>query len=90
VYKLLSLDVHNNLAALGDRHIVSQGEARTVALFGEEALRSVPLRLSLATGYLLQSAEMVHCAFRTEITVVRHLLEDFDRARKAMPQPTLG
>jgi hypothetical protein len=90
IYALLTLDVHNNLAALGDRHFVNQGEKGTITIFGYDPLRSVPLQLALATGFLMQSADIVHQASRTNVTVVRQFLEDFDRAHKASGQPAIG
>jgi hypothetical protein len=81
VYALLTLDVHNNLAALGDRHYVDTGENGTITFFADNSGKS-EMRLSMATGYLLQSAEMVHRAFQTGDTAVSALLLEFDCARK--------
>lgn len=81
VYALLTLDVHNNLAALGDRHYTEAGENGHISIFAESADKS-EMRLSMATGYLLQSAEMVHRAFKTGDAVVSELLLEFDRSRK--------
>jgi Family of unknown function (DUF5677) len=81
VYALLTLDVHNNLAALGDRHFEDAGENGTIAIFGEGTGKSTESRLSLAMGYFLQSAAMIHHAFRTGDTSVLHLLQEFDRTR---------
>jgi hypothetical protein len=82
VYALFSLDVHNNLAALGDRHYLDIGENGTMAFFAEDSNKT-DMRISMATGYLLQSAEMVNRAFQTGDTIVPELLLEFDRARKA-------
>jgi hypothetical protein len=80
-YALLTRDVHNNLAALGDRHYLDTGENGTVAFFADNSDKS-EMQLSMATGYLLRSAEMVHRAFQTGDTAVSELLLKFDPTRK--------
>jgi hypothetical protein len=76
-------------AALGDRHIEDAGENGTIVIFGDGAGKSAESRLSLAMGYFLQSAAMMHHAFRTGGTSVARLLQEFDRTRSPLAPPAV-
>jgi hypothetical protein len=70
LYGLLCLDAHNNVGALIDRH-VSEGESQRlqVDLFGDGNPIGLAMRVFFAIGWMLQSAEYVHGAFRTGYSV---------------------
>ena len=78
VYALLSLDVHNNISALADRH----GEI--INVLGEPDLTSVRARLSMGTKYALESATMMHQAFRTVDPAIANLPSEMDTLRAAI------
>jgi hypothetical protein len=81
VYALMTLDVHNQLAALADRHDFEPGDPNTtIAFFADNAVKSA-MRLTMATGYLLQSAQMIHKAFQTNTPVVAQLQSEFELSR---------
>jgi Family of unknown function (DUF5677) len=78
VYALLSLDVHNNISALGERH----GEI--INVFGEPDLTGVRARLSMGTKYALESATMMHQAFCTADPAIANLPLEMDALRAAI------
>jgi hypothetical protein len=78
IYALFTLDVHNNISALADRH------TEAVNIFGVPNLTVVRGRLSLATKYAVESATMIHRAFRTQEPTIAILPSQLEAIRKAI------
>jgi len=81
LYGLFCLDAHNNLAALADRHIeeLDPGKHFEIRILGEPHVRSVTMRLRFGVGFLIQSTEMIHGAFGTQLAIA----DELSKAHKA-------
>jgi hypothetical protein len=75
LYGLFCLDAHNNSAALADRHLehLPDTSVVTIKFLCEPDIPSVVHRLSFGTGFLIQSAVMIHEAFHTSTTDIVQL-----------------
>jgi hypothetical protein len=85
MYGLFCLDSHNNMAALADRHLDEQDGKVQVNFFAEPHLPSIRQRLSFGTGFLLQSAHMIHSAFQTgQIGAIVSLEQEYEERRRRL------
>jgi len=84
LYALFCLDSHNNSAALADRHITDQASGvPLVSFFQKPDPCVVARRLELGMGMLMQSARMIHGAFRIASDQLETLVERYNRERVA-------
>jgi len=82
LYRMFSLDAHNNSAALGDRHVSESREGTPqVAFFAVMDPKITAGRLDHGLRFLIESARMVHEAFRTDSPEVFALAERFRQER---------
>jgi len=71
IYLLYCLDAHNNVGALIDRHIRSdESETLRVTMAGDEQPLSLARKLHFAVGWMLQSATLIHGAYRTKFDAI--------------------
>jgi len=71
IYLLYCLDAHNNVGALIDRHIRSdESETLQVTIAGDESPLSLARKLHFAVGWMLQSATLIHGAYRTRFDAI--------------------
>lgn len=71
IYLLYCLDAHNNVGALIDRHISGdESETLRVTMAGDEPPLSLARKLHLAVGWMLQSATLIHGAYRTKFDAI--------------------
>jgi hypothetical protein len=86
LYGLFCLDAHNNSAALADRHLEHTPDTSviTIKFLCEPDIPSVVRRLSFGTGFLVQSAVMIHEAFHTGATEIVELAGRHERERVAI------
>jgi hypothetical protein len=76
VYYVLCMDSHNNVTALVERHVSgSESEHLQVGAFGDGDQLVLARRVFQATGWMLESAEAIHKAFKTGYSFVPHLRE---------------
>jgi hypothetical protein len=79
IYALVCLDAHNNVAALIDRHVNTDESVRAeVNAFGDGNPLGLASRVSFAIGWMLQSAQFVHGAFRSEHTGIAELQREHE------------
>jgi hypothetical protein len=84
LYRLLSLDAHNNASALAERHISDgPGGVRVVSIFGPYEPQRVAMRLDIGLQFLFDSAGMIHGKFGVPAPEVKELAARFDRERAA-------
>jgi len=82
LYRIFSLDVHSNSAALGDRHVSESPEGTPqVSFFGVMDPRITSGRLDHGLRFLIDSARMIHEAFRTDSREISELAERFRQER---------
>lgn len=85
LYGLFCLDTHNNGAALADRHLseLPDGTLR-ISFFGDYDPQAVARRLDFGFGFLIQSAQMIHGAFKVPAPQLDELAARLDRERSAL------
>jgi len=82
LYRIFSLDAHSNSAALGDRHVSESPEGTLqVSFFGAMDPRITAGRLDHGLRFLIDSARMIHGAFRTNSREISDLVERFPQER---------
>jgi hypothetical protein len=76
LYSLFCLDAHNNLAALADRHIQGfpSGLNYEIGFLDPPDGPRLARRLRFGVGFLVQSAEMIHGAFRVPLPQIDALV----------------
>lgn len=84
LYGMFCLDSHNNIAALVDRHMLEVEGETVVNIFAPPFLPGMMHRLSFATGFLLQSAEMIHGAFQTRAPLLPPLFKRYEELRNSI------
>ena len=66
LYGLFCLDVHNNAAAIAERHLEeTEDRAVEITFFRKPPPQTIVRRLHFGEGFLVQSATLVHRALRT-------------------------
>ena len=84
IYLLLCLDAHNNVSSLFDRHVSGRELGQVeVSVFGDGNPFGLASRVSMGVGWMLQSAEFVHGAFRTGYAGIAQLQKQHTDLRKA-------
>lgn len=82
LYRVFSLDTHSNSAALGDRHITESPEGTPqVSFFGVMDPKITAGRLDHGLRFLIDSARMIHEAFRTNSPEIVDLANHFRQER---------
>lgn len=85
LYGLFCLDTHNNGAALADRHLSELPDGTVqISFFGEYDEEVVARRLDLGLGFLLESAQMIHGAFKVPAEHLDELAARVERERNAL------
>ena len=83
LYTLFCLDTHNNGAALIDRHISEGADGKTIiSVFGKYDPQAVIRRLNVGLQWLLQSAHMIHKAFKAPAPQIDELAARYERERR--------
>jgi hypothetical protein len=84
MFRLLSMETHNHIGVLGDRHFTETDTGGIeLTLLGEPSAALVAIRLNVGVGYLIDSAMIIHGAFGTPSSpAMIELGKEYD-ARKA-------
>lgn len=84
LYGLFCLDTHNSGAALADRHLSELPDGKLqISFFGEYDPQAVARRLEFGLQFMLESARMIHGAFKVPAPQLDNLASRLDRERAA-------
>ena len=84
MYALYCLDSHNNIAALAERHVTSDGDCLQVNIFEPKDEAETSRRLDMVLHCFLDSAQRIHQAFRIGEEAVRELVARYNEYRTAL------
>lgn len=85
IYQSLCLDAHNNVTALIERHLDARESAPlAINAFGDGDPLVLARRLSFGMGWMLQSAQFAHGAFRTGCALIGDLQREHESLRKKL------
>lgn len=81
LYGLFCLDTHNNVAALLERHVSDVDSNTMISFFGAPDIHQIMSRVSFAAQFAIESARILHRAFKTDAPEPQALADQYWKER---------